>query len=241
VINEAASNLYFAGRSPIGEAIRFGESGEYQVVGVVRDHKHMSVRTEAPQFAFIPIWQRLDPISRITLAVSSARSPAPTAHAIAQQVRAVRVNTLVSDIIQVGEQVDATLVGERLLSTLASAFAALAIGLAAIGLYGSLSYSVARRRTEFGVRMALGAPASRIAGGVFAEALPHVGLGLLIGLPMAVAAGRIIGGLLFGVTPADPSNYLLSAVVLSLVAALAAWLPARRACSVEPSELLRRG
>ena len=239
VVNEAAAKAYFPGRSPIGEALDFGESGVYQVVGVVRDHKHMSVRDPAPRFAFIPLWQPLDGISRITLAVSSDQPPPAVARAVADEVRAVHPNTLVSDVIGVEEQIDATLMSERLLSRLVTAFAALALGLAAIGLYGILSYSVARRRAEFGLRMALGAPPSRVASGVFREVLLQVAAGIGIGMPVALATARAAEGLLFGVTPADPGNYLLSAAVLALVACLAAWPPARRASAIDPVEALR--
>lgn len=145
-----------------------------------------------------------------------------------------------SDVIGVDEQIDATLVSERLLSTLATLFAALALGLAAIGLYGVLSYSVARRKAELGIRMALGAAPARIAWSVLREVLLQVAVGMAIGLPVALAGARAAETLLFGVTPADPSNYLLSAGVLVAIACVAAWLPARRACSIDPAEALRR-
>jgi predicted permease len=240
VLNEAAANTYFRGRDPIGETLEFGDSGAYQVVGVVRDHKHRSLREEAQRFAFVPLWQPVDRNTRITLAVSSDQPPSTVARTVAGEVRAVHSNTLVSDVIGVEEQIDATLVSERLLSTLATAFAALAVALAAIGLYGILSHSVARRRTEFGVRLALGAQPAHVAAGVFRDVLLQVGAGMAIGLPAALAAARAAEGLLFGVTSADPGIYLLSAAVLTAVACLAAWLPARRACAIEPAEILRR-
>ena len=241
VINEAAARAYFAGRDPIGEAIVLGKAGAYQVVGVVRDHKHATVREDAPRVVFVPLWQPVERFSRITLSVSSDQ-PAPTvARAVADAVRAVNANTLVSDVIGVQEQIDATLVSERLLSTLATAFAVLAVGLAAIGLYGILSQSVARKRAELGIRMALGAPRARVVTRVLRDVLLQVAAGLAIGLPAAVATARAADGLLFGVTSADPGNYVLSAAVLTLIAGLAAWLPARRACAIDPSEILRRG
>jgi predicted permease len=240
MINETAAKAYFTGRSPIGETLRFGEADVYRVVGVVRDHKHKSVREPAPRFAFVPLWQPLDGISRITLAVSSGQPPASVARAVAREVRAIHANTLVSDVIGVHEQVDATLVSERLMSTLAATFAALAVGLAALGLYGVLSYAVARRKAEFGVRMALGAGPGRVAWDVLGEALLPVAGGMAIGLPAALAVARAARGLLFGVTPADPGNYLLAGGLLAAVACLAAWLPARRACAVDPAEALRR-
>jgi predicted permease len=240
VVNEAAAKYYFGGRNPIGETLGFGDSGVYQVVGVVRDSKHMNVRDEAPRFAFVPLWQPLDGISRITLALSSDQPPATMARAIAQEVHAIYPNTLVSDVIGVQEQIDATLVSERLLSTLATGFAALALALAAIGLYGILSYSIVQRRAEFGVRMALGAPPGRLAWGVVRQVVFQVAAGIAIGLPLALAASRAAEGMLFGVKPAEVGNYLLSAALLLVVACLAAWLPARRACSIDPTEALRR-
>jgi len=241
VINEAAAAMYFAGRNPIGQPLDFGNTNVYQIVGVVQDAKHMNVRAAAPRFAFVPIWQRVDPISRITLAVSSDQPQAALARVVTGEVQRVHSNTLVSDVIGVEEQIDATLVSERLLSTLALAFAALALGLAALGLYGVLSYSVARRRTEFGVRMALGAARARVAAGVVRDVLMQVTIGLAIGLPLAIGTARTAEGLLFGVTPGNSWSYVVSVALLAIVACLAAWLPARRACLVDPAETLRRG
>jgi predicted permease len=239
IVNQAVAKDYFAGRSPIGELLTFGNAGRYRIVGVVRDHKHRSVREPAPRFVFLPIWQRMDPIGRITLAVSSDRSSAALARDVVQEVRAVYAKTLVSDVIGVEEQIDATLTSERLLATLAASFAALAVGLAAIGLYGILSYAVARRRSELGLRMALGAPRSLVAAGVFRDVMVQVAIGLAIGVPLALAAARFAERMLFGVSAAGASSYLLSAIVLSAVACLAAWLPAWRASAIDPAETLR--
>jgi putative ABC transport system permease protein len=241
VINETAAAAYFAGRNPLGQTIDFGRSNVYEIVGVVQDARHLNVRAAAPRFVFVPLWQPVDPIGRITLAVASDLPQPALLRAVSDEVRRVQPRTLISDVIGVEEQIDATLVSERLLATLATAFAALALGLAAIGLYGTLSYSVARRRSEFGIRMALGAERARVAGTVVRDVLLHVAAGLAIGLPAAVATARIARDLLFGVVPGDVASYLLSMTVLVLVAGLAAWLPARRACRVDPAETLRQG
>jgi ABC-type antimicrobial peptide transport system permease subunit len=239
VLNEAAARTYFAGRSPISEAVEFGQSGAYQVVGVVRDHKHLSVRDEAPPFAFVPVWQPIDALSRLTLAVSSDQ-PRPTiARAVADEVRAVDSSTLVSDVIGVEAQIDATLVSERLLANLSTTFAALVLGLAVIGLYGIVSYSVAGRRKEFGVRIALGASRSRVVSGVVKEALLPVGAGIAIGLPLALVIARAADRLLFGVASADPTNYMLGAGTLVAAALAAAMLPAWRASRLDPNAVLR--
>lgn len=201
----------------------------------------MSVREQTPPFAFVPLWQPIDPISRLTLAVASGAPHSTMARAVADEVRALHPQTLVSDVIGVEEQIDATLVSERLLSMLATGFAALVLGLAAIGLYGIVSYSVAGRRTEFGVRLALGAPRSRVASGVVREVLLQVTAGIAVGLPLALVIARTAERLLFGVTPAEPGSYVLGAAALVAVACAAAWLPARHACLIDPAEALRRG
>jgi predicted permease len=241
VLNETAAKAAFSGRSPIGERVEFGASGVYQIVGVVHDHKHLSVREQARPFAFVPVWQPIDPIPRLTLAISSGQPQSTLARAVADEVRAINPTTLVSDVIGVEEQIDATLISERLLSMLVTGFAALVLGLAAIGLYGIVSYSVACRRTEFGVRVALGAARSNVAWGVVRAALRQVAAGIAVGLPLSLVTARMAERLLFGVTAADPRSFVLAAGALMGVACVAAWIPARRACSVDPAEILRRG
>ena len=239
MINEAAEKAYFGGRSAVGETVRFGESDGYEIVGVVRNFKHRNLREQALRFAFVPLFQPVDGLSRITLAVSSGEPVAAVARAVAQEVRAIHPQTLISDVIGVEEQIDATLVSESLLSTLASGFAALAVCLAAIGLYGVLSYSVARRRREFGVRLALGARPARIASGILREVSLEVGAGLAIGVPLALMMARTAESMLFGVTATDPGNYVVSVAALIVVATVAAYLPARRAARVDPMLALR--
>ena len=239
LVNEATVRAYFAGRDPIGSTLWFGPSLVYRIVGVVRDQKHMSVWEPAPRFAYVPLRQRLEPIGRITLAVASDQPQASLAWTIANQVRSVHADTLVSDVIGLEEQIDATLVSERLLSILASLFAALALGLAAIGLVGIVSYSVARRRTELAVRLALGASPARVSWEASRDALIPVLLGIVIGIPLAFMTAGLARGLLFGVTPGGTDSYLLSAAVLGMVACLATWVPARRASRMDPLVALR--
>jgi len=146
LVNEATARAYFAGRSALGETLRFGDSAMYRIVGIVRDAKHMSVREQTPRFAFLPLWQPLNGIGRVTLAIASDLPTPALVRAVMHEIHGIQSSALISDIVGVQDQIDATLVSERLLSTLATAFAALALGLAAIGLYGVLSFLVARRR-----------------------------------------------------------------------------------------------
>ena len=241
VINEAAARAYFAHREPIGESLDFGRSGVYQIVGVVQDAKHLSLREPAPRFVFVPLWQPLDRIGRTTSPCPPRRAPASLVRAVRREIEAVHPRTLVSDVIAVGEQIDATLVSERLLATLATAFAALALGLSAIGLFGTLSYAVARRTPELGIRMAMGAEPARVAWSVVRDMLLQVACqAVAIGLPVALAASITAEALFFAVAQTDPGLYLLSVAMLTAVSSLAAWLPARRAASIDPSGALRR-
>jgi predicted permease len=241
VLNEAAAKAYFPGKTPIGESIRFGPGQSYRIIGVVGDHKHMSLREPAPRFAFVPLWQPERGSSRITLSVLSGEPSGSLLREIAREVRTIHAETLISDVIDVNGQIDATLVSERLMSVLAFAFAALALGLAAIGVYGVLSYSVARRRPEFGIRMALGASPADVAAHVIGHVLVELAVGTAIGLPLALFAARLARGLLFGVTAADMSSYVAGASILMTAACAAAALPAWRAWSIDPSDALRRG
>ena len=241
VLNETAARAAFPGRSPLGERVELAGAGLYQVVGVVRDYKHLNVREAAQPFAFVPLAQPVNPISRLTLAVSSNTPSAALARTVADQIRAGHPETLVSDLIGVDAQIDETLLSERLLSMLASGFAVLVLALAAIGLYGMVSYAAAARTTEFGVRLALGAPRSHVAGGVIAEAMRPVAAGIAIGLPLSLMIARAAERLLFGVTPSDATSYVFGAAAMLIVAAAAAWFPARRACALDPAATLRRG
>jgi len=250
IVNEATVRAYFSGGSngaqgsvpvsgAIGATLRFGDARPYQVVGIVRDFKHTSLRENAPRFVFVPLWQPLDHPARMTLAIASDQ-PAPLLlRAVTREVHTLHAQTLVSDVVGVQEQIDATLLSERLLSILATAFATLALGLAAIGLYGVLSYSVARRRAEFGIRLALGSQRRRIVWDVIRSVIVQVGVGVAIGLPAALASARAAEGLLFGVGPAAVTVYVTCASTLIAVAAIASWLPVWRACSTDPSEVLR--
>jgi ABC-type antimicrobial peptide transport system permease subunit len=134
---------------------------------------------------------------------------------------------------------DETLRQERMFATLVGALAGVAVLLACIGLYGLLAYNVARRTSEFGIRSALGAQSSDIARSIVREALGLATVGIAIGVPAAIALAQIIRNQLYGVAPSDPLTFISGALLLLVVAALAAWLPARRATKVDPLEALR--
>jgi predicted permease len=240
VINESAARKFFAGRDPAGQVVAF-DKNEYRIVGVVRDTKHNSLRDPAVPFVFLPLRQGLNPEHRITLSVASVAPGAETAllEAVRRRVADVDPGLMISEVITLRRQMDATLLTERLLSGLATAFGALAMLLAAVGLYGVLSYAVAQQRQLIGIRMALGATPSSVARRVLRQSGLIVVVGVLCGLPFAAMAVRAADSLLWGVKAGDPGIYVAGIAMLIAVGFVSTWFPARRASGIEPAEALR--
>jgi predicted permease len=241
LINEAAARFFFGDRSPVGMQIAVDSAGTavlHEVIGVVGDVKHKTLREDAPRFLYLPVWQALDHPGRLTVSVRAQGDPLALVGAIREEIRATGRPNLVSDVLTMERQMDQALLGERLVSALTSALAALGVLLAAIGLYGLASYSVVRRTSEIGIRMALGSPAAAIRSLMMRETLRMVALGAGIGLPMSLLGGRAIRSLLYGVSPADPTTLAVSTGILGLIAGLAAFLPARRASRIDPAVTL---
>ena len=161
--------------------------------------------------------------------------------ALRQSVLTVNSEIPVASIKTIREQVDARLVQERLIATLSSLFGLLALSLAAVGLNGAVSYSVTVRTSEIGIRMALGADRRSVLALVFREAGVLIAAGVAVGVVAAIGLTRILAHMLFGLTPTDASAYLLAVLTLSVVAALAAFIPAVRASMIEPTVALRKG
>jgi predicted permease len=240
VINQAAARKFFDGRDPVGQVLAF-DKVEFRIVGVVRDAKHNSLREPSAPFAFLPLRQPLYAHGRITLSVASVvpGGEAALLQPIRRKLAEADSGLMISEVISVRRQMDATLLTERLLSGLATAFGALAMILASVGLYGMLSYRIGQQRQSIGIRMALGASPSSVMVGVLRQTGLVVAAGLLCGLPFAVMAARAADSLLWGVKPGDPAIYLMGAATLCLAGLASAWLPARRASAIEPAEALR--
>jgi predicted permease len=243
LINEAAVRFYFGDRSPLGTQVRFGQreqaSPPYEIVGVVKDGRNKNLREADTRTIYLPITQARDRLGRLTLAVRAEGRPTELTGAISHELRGIGPDIMLTNIVTLNEQVDQSLLQERLVATLALFFGLLALLLACIGLYGVMSYEVARRTNEIGIRMALGAGASRIVGLVLGESLRRVVLGVVLGLGGALAAARWIESLLFGLSPRDPLTLGLATLALLTVAAVAGYLPARRAAQVDPLVALR--
>jgi predicted permease len=241
IVNETTARFYFGNRSPIGQMFAFTRqhAPDYRIVGVVKDARHDSLRRPAGRFVYLPIRQSIDRINRLALTVRGTDDAASLIGPVQRVVRRADATLLITNVATLQQQVDRSLLTERLVSTLAGAFATVALALACIGLYGVLAYAVARRTRELGVRLALGATRGSVVWLLLREALLLAGAGSLLGVPVAVALGHLTQSLLFGVGPVDLASFAAAVLLLLLVAVLAAAVPARRASRLDPLITLR--
>jgi ABC-type antimicrobial peptide transport system permease subunit len=212
-----------------------------QVVGVAADVKYEGVREAATEMIYLPSLQGRGPqgVALYTIALRAARDAIETAAAFQRELRRQAPDLLISNLVTLEERRDAMLARERIIATLSIWFAALALLLGCVGLYGTLAYAVARRTSELAVRIALGAGWARLLRLVLSESLRPVTVGVLIGLPLAFVTGRLSERLLFGIRGSDPTSYGLAILVLLCAAGCAAAVPARRATLVDPIAALR--
>ena len=239
VVNEAAVRKFFANENPLGR--RFGSnpetSDEIEVVGVVRDAKYNSVRDDAPATMYVPYTQ--GPVGGMAFGVRTASDPAAAVNAIREAVRQVDANVPLMNVSTQMEQIEGRIGQERLFAQAYALFGGLALVVAAVGLFGVMSYSVARRVNEIGVRMALGARRLDVVQMILRESTVLVAAGIAVGIAAALASSRLIAALLFGLQPTDPATIAIAVLVLITVSALASYLPARRAARVDPMVALR--
>jgi putative ABC transport system permease protein len=243
IVNETMARRFYGTPNPVGRTFSYragkGSAGPFQIVGVVKDAKYESLREDILPTAFVPAAQDRASANTMNLelrvAGGSALSVAPDVKALLHDVDPLTSLTLTPFAMQV----DNSLTRERLLAVLSAFFGGLALLLATMGLYGVMSYRVARRRNEIGIRMALGAGQRRVAAMVLGEVSAVVCLGLVLGVALALAMTRLLAAFLFGVGATDPATFVGSAALLACVALLAAYLPARRASRVDPMSALR--
>jgi predicted permease len=240
IVNQAFMHRYFPGGNAIGHRIGYTDTGakiDTEIVGVVEDARVDSARESPPVMVFYRI--RQGTIFGGSLEVRVSGDPAARVADIRQAIRAVSRDLPVRRITLLSEQVSGGLRQDRLVAGLTSSFGLLALGLGCFGLYGVLSYAVARRQGELGIRLALGAPGSRLFRMVFGESLAMIAAGFVLGLPIVYAASRLIVGLLYGVRVNDPAWIALAAGALTTTAALTAFFPAMRASRIDPVTALR--
>jgi predicted permease len=240
ILNETAARFYFGHTSPVGRRVGFRPGDpDFEIVGVVKDVKHESIRKEPWRFIYLAIPQSIDRINRLALAVRGSGDSTALAGTVQREIRGTRSSLLITNISTMEKQVHVSLMRERLVATLSIAFGALALVLACIGLYGILAYAVARRTNEIGIRMALGASRIGVVWLVLREALVLASAGIGIGVPASLALGRITETFLYGVDPFDIPALASTALLLLVFAVIAAILPARRASQLDPMAALR--
>jgi predicted permease len=243
VINQTLARGRFGAADPLGRRIALDYQGEQQrpftVVGVVRDSKYNDLKESRPNpMIWLPIVQAPFPISSISLRTVPG-AEASVARRAEEVLRATDPDIMVRSTTTLSAQVAGKTSRERLLLGLSAALAALAILLAAVGLYGTLAYMVNRRTREIGVRLAFGAGRDSILRMVVGDALRLAAVALGVGVPLSIAVGYALRAFLFGVTPTDPSALAGACLVLTIATLLAAYLPAKRAAAVDPIVALR--
>jgi ABC-type antimicrobial peptide transport system permease subunit len=253
VVNQAFVKKFFPKEDPIGR--RFGTSGQksaYEIVGIVADAKYTNPREPARPMYFRPLTQFNSTFTEASAITGETRSMFPNSvtiqfagdaaglEALARHTLAnINPNLTIEDFKSLDYQVAGNFNQERLIARLTTLFGLLALVLASVGLYGITAYSVARRTSEIGLRMALGANRANVVALVLRGAFFQVGLGLVIGIPVALLGGRLMSTQLYGVKTYDPLTLAAAVLVLCAFAAVAGFIPARRAASIEPMNALR--
>jgi len=242
IINETLARTFFPNEDPIGKrfTILAAKNPEpIEVIGLVRDSKFSQVRDEAPPTYFSPYLQNMKSLRAMNFEARTSGDPTDLVPAVRQIVQEIDRNLPIFNVKTQSQQVDEALLQERQFARLSSFFGLLALVLACIGLYGILSYAVARRTNEIGIRMALGAERRDVVWMVMRETLLLIFIGVAIGLGGAFFSTGLISSMLFGLTATDPATILLAALLMTGVAAFAGYLPARRAALTDPIVALR--
>ncbi len=242
VINETFARFFFGDSDPIGKHVtdEYPATREtYEIVGVAADAKEHRVDEPARPRFYPNLFHPIGTIEAVTFVLTGAGDPNGLVSAVRPAIAQVDRGLPILSIRTVNEQIGRRLVTQRLIAGLSAFFGGLALTMAAIGLYGVMSYAMSRRASEIGIRMALGASEAGVLWLVLRETLRLVALGVGIGLPCALAAGRLIANQLFGLTPADPATIAIAIAIIFGATLLAGYLPARRAARVDPMVALR--
>lgn len=242
IINEAMMKAYFPNRNPIGVHLAMGSGDghnpDIEIVGVVKDAKESHVRDKAMPFFYRP-YAQFAKLFGMTFYVRTNQDPLLIANDLRQTVRQQDANLPIYELKTVSRVVDEDLFAERVIAGLSSSFGALAAVLAALGIYGVLAYLVVQRTREIGIRLALGAASMHVRALVFKEVGWMVLAGVAVGLPSAYALARLSESLFYGVHAGDITVYLIALSVIVMIAAIACYVPSRRATRIDPIVALR--
>ena len=239
IVNRRFANHFFPRTSPLGRRLGFGTGPdtklEIEIVGVVADSLYEGPREGIHRQVFIPNWGRNSAAFYVRTS-----SPSASAHTLARNVvKSLDATMPVYEVKTLERQLDETLLSDRLVALLAAGFGLLATLLASIGLYGVMAFVVARRRKELGIRMALGAQPATVVWLVMKEVLVLLAIGLAVGIPSAMALGRLVATELYGIQPYDPAIAVVTMLLLTGVSAAAGFIPATRASRIDPILALR--
>ena len=242
VVNEKFATKFFGKENPIGRTIGIGDSKEpadIEIIGVARTAHYNSLQEEIPPVAYIPYTQDLAGLRQVFFELRTAGDPLAQANAVRQIVAQTSSNVPLTDVNTQSRQIDETIGQQLTFANLCTCFAVLALLIACVGLYGTMSYAVARRTGEIGIRMALGAERRNIIWIVMREVLALAAAGLAIGLAAALETTRFIESFLFGAKPNDPLAIAYSVAILAVAGLAAGYAPAWRASRIDPMTALR--
>ena len=239
ILNEAAARKLFPDGDALGRRVgeSFEKAGEFEVVGVVRDTKYASVRDPGPPTVYRCVWQSTQ--RNLHVVLRTAGEPLAMSGTVRAAMREIDPTVPIQELTSQSEHISQRFAQERLFARAYTAFGALAVLLACIGLFGLMSYNVARRTNEIGVRMALGAERATVIRMMLRESMQLVAIGVTLGLGAALWAGRFVKTVVYGLSPNDPFTIAAAVGLIAVVTALAGGLPARRASNVNPIEALR--
>jgi predicted permease len=245
VVNETFARKYLAGQSAMGRIFQFGDGKHpemeptFEIVGVCKDAKYSGLKYETPPTVYLPYLQEPNHVWGMTFELRTALPPMAIAGAVQRAVAEIDRNVPVAEMRTQEEQIRETLGPERMFAGVVGSFGLIAALLAAIGLYGVMAYTVSRRTNEIGIRLALGAGRGDVQWMVLRESLWMVAAGMAVGIPAALALTKLVRGVLYGIEPNDPASFVAAGALMIAVAAVAAWIPARRAARVDPMRALR--
>jgi len=243
VINQSVANRFFPRGNAIGQSVTFSEpdlTGDWEIVGVVKDAKYMSPRESPQRMVYLSTLQMSGGNAfAFWLQVQTAGDPENLAAEVRQALVEVDPNLPITKVETIRQRMEIFTGRETLIAQLSVFFSLLALLLACIGLYGVMTYNVMRRSNEIGVRMALGAQSGGVLWLVLKESLTLLGFGILLGVPAALAGTYLLQSQLFGVRPSDPLTILAAVLMVAGTTMLAGYLPARRATRIDPMVALR--
>jgi len=236
IVNDAFAHVFFSDENPIGHYVKRGEN-EYQIIGLCGDTKYHSVRSEIEPIMYYAYRQA--PSGSVSFEVRTDLPELSLVPAVRKVIAGLDESIPIQELTTQTDLFNRSIIMERLFTTLCGSLAMLAVVLACIGLYGLLAYHVAQRTGEVGIRMAMGARPRDVAWPILRQAVLLAALGVVVAIPITLALSRLMQGVVYGITPHDPLTMIGAAALMVVIAALAAWIPARRAAKIDPMEALR--